>query len=88
MMPKARFFNFRIRRVIRRRNIRAAVVREKLTGLLLLPCRINSDRKSALCLNKLHAGNIRIAVSEIDHSSERYAPFILRNVLIYFLDVR
>lgn len=87
-VPESQFFYFRIRRVIRRSDVRAAVVRQELTGLLLLPGRINSDRKSALCLNELHAGYIRITVSEVHHPSERYAPFILRDVLIYFLDVR
>ena len=85
---EGQFFYFRIRRVIRRSDVRAAVVRQEVTGLLLLPGRINSDRKSALCLNELHAGYIRITVSEVHHPSERYAPFILRDVLIYFLDVR
>ena len=85
---EGQFCYFRIRRVIRRCNVRTTIVCEKLTGLLFLSRRINSDRKSALCLNELHAGYIRITVSEVHHPSERYAPFILRDVLIYFLDVR
>ena len=85
---EGQFFYFRIWRIIRRSNVRTAVVREELIGLLFLPGRINSDRKSAFRLNKLHARHIRVTVTEIHHSSKRYAPFILWNVLIYFLDVR
>ena len=45
---EGQFFYFRIWRIIRRSNVRTAVVREELIGLLFLPGRINSDRKSAL----------------------------------------
>ena len=55
---EGQFFYFRIRRVIRRCNVRTTIVCEKLTGLLFLSRRINSDRKSALCLNELQGTSV------------------------------